>query len=368
MHSFPNMPPAEQELLARDLSDPTLFYERYFSEIEQEIDVPTIRRLAETMEREQKRQLDALQMYQEALNHPNADIELVQERLEQARQLCDSLASSQLEKMMEEARHAENMPVSIFLTELEGLPDGSIGRFILGALPLGSRAQFGTLHAGIKIGPFLIDWNNSSLVIPRMDLSQIVNKLRATIPVEDASIFSRLRSIPVLGSAIDLISTIFHYVLSSLATLLSIGSTRREKLHELARTCVLYNREYQYSLHSRNCQIFTEDALRSMDLRLSVPPDSELRSFLDNLRSGWDSRMVFQGEFFCTRQQLHDFAAVRWRGLTESDRVLLRCYEQIFHTRYAGLATRPEAELSRSDREMMADAAPLAQPFDFFQP
>lgn len=142
-------------------------------------------------------------------------------------------------------------------------PIGSpISRSILAPIlhNLNKCATFGLVHTALNIGPFLIDWNDSALCIPRKSGSQ-----GAIIAVEVGTI----KTMDALRAALDTITKFIIYW---------NGSMNYEN--------------YSKTTKHKNCHDFTMDLLKELKLELKPPP--EVLSFMDFIKKTGSEQMIFE--------------------------------------------------------------------------
>ncbi len=217
---------------AKVLGDPELFYNAFFAETNG-LEIERARELEAAIMEERRAAAAEEQLYLSSLEAglPHTEAALLRRLLGEVRRRQAALVPARVLDIMGLARAASEMPVSIFLTELEHLGGitSRLARLALGVLPSGDRiARFGLLHAGLKVGAWKVEWADHSLVVPNNDLDVA---LRAVIDVEDQSLLSRLRHAPVIGAVLGL----WDWVVSAFSALFHVGNVRRDRLRSLAR-------------------------------------------------------------------------------------------------------------------------------------
>ena len=119
------------------------------------------------------------------------------------------------------------------------------------------KPLYGLMHTGLQIGPYIIDWNSASLIVPR--------RLKSTWPLLFADINE---------GVIDL---------------------ENDKLivHKICEKIVEWNTSRWYSRTRDNCQVFVTEMMEHLGLHTSVSKDSPLYLFLEHLRTVGVGEMSF---------------------------------------------------------------------------
>lgn len=138
-------------------------------------------------------------------------------------------------------------------------PDDSKLRTFLSPIlsSIGKAPKYGIFHTAIIVGPFYLEWNNSSLCIPRKCSSS------------HAKIVSDLTN--------DLIGP--HVTLS---------------LEHLSRIICHWNANVEYSNTKNNCQKFVEELCNGLNINIVEKyKNTSIGLFLDNMRKSGSSKLIY---------------------------------------------------------------------------
>lgn len=117
---------------------------------------------------------------------------------------------------------------------------------------------FGLTHAGLQIGPWIIDWNSSSLIVPR--------PIQSTSPLIFVDVGNGF-----LDTAAD-----------------------PSLLQKVCEKIVEWNAGRTYDRLTNNCQSFVVEMLNCLGMGDSIRPDSPLGEFLAELRQTGTGAMTFR--------------------------------------------------------------------------
>lgn len=170
--------------------------------------------------------------------------------------------------------HLCDLPLKIILTPLNH------GGKIVSKFAQLLEMQFGPLHAALQIGNVVLEWNDSSLVIPHYTdpsdplLQTDVQNLSRWGEIT-STYYGRVReAIDALdyGKQIDLV---FQFT-----------AEKYDLFEALFDVIIRYNTQYYYNLIDRNCQHFVADALSA--LGIDKPPEftGGLHNYFKELKSG----------------------------------------------------------------------------------
>jgi hypothetical protein len=182
----------------------------------------------------------------------------------------------------------------------------------------GKLPKFGHIHSALAVGPTIIEWNDSSLCVPRKSAST-----SAVIAVDIARI-----------EGMDRIDEI---------------------LFKMAQTITYWNNNKIYGMFEANCQIFVEDLLRSVGITPNFT--GSLSNFIENVRKkGKCSPIYYVNEYiasclgikpgekkFKAHEEL-DLFVIEWNGKVPrdylnspegiSDFMLLKAFDRAFWLKY----------------------------------
>ena len=170
--------------------------------------------------------------------------------------------------------HLCDLPLKIILTPLNH------GGKIISKFAQLLEMQFGPLHAALQIGNVVLEWNDSSLIIPHY--TSPTDSLLQT-DVQNQSKWGEVTSTYYgrVRKAIDeldydkQIDLVFQFT--------------AEKYHlfeALFDVIIRYNTQFYYNLIDRNCQHFVSDALNALGIDKPTEFTGGLRSYFQELKSG----------------------------------------------------------------------------------
>lgn len=117
------------------------------------------------------------------------------------------------------------------------------------------------MHAAIKVGDVVLEWNDSSLVIPHPE-SRTESFVAQAHITHGGNLYQRV--------AREISSSSCNMPLEPSEEIDRLCSTMDEKatlLRKLAKLIVKYNRKFYYNVVSRNCQGFVRDALKELGIK-----------------------------------------------------------------------------------------------------
>lgn len=188
------------------------------------------------------------------------------------------LTSLELSKAQERSEHRFahlcDLPLKIVLTPL------SRGGRIVSRFAQLLEMQFGPLHAALQVGNVVLEWNDSSLVMPHFcnfedqllqsDVqgfshwaeftSQQYDKVRAAVTTSDYR---------------KQIELVYH-----------VTAEKHRQIEALVDVIIKYNTTYYYNLFDRNCQHFVTDALKALGVEKPTQFTGGLRDYFKALKGG----------------------------------------------------------------------------------
>ena len=148
-----------------------------------------------------------------------------------------------------------DLPIKLYLRELAIPNTGTLHTLTCGVSSF-LRCRFGPLHAALRVGDVLIEWDCSSLVIPRRvcDLSPEERQFFFMADIRHSSQFHRSASPPKTTD-------------SEIEILISKNADKVQLIDNLVEVIRRYNRKYYYNPVSRNCQKFVLDAAEALGIK-----------------------------------------------------------------------------------------------------
>eukprot|EP01027_Heterolobosea_sp_BB2_P015521 GEZU01022202.1.p1 GENE.GEZU01022202.1~~GEZU01022202.1.p1 ORF type:complete len:264 (-),score=34.97 GEZU01022202.1:145-936(-) len=254
---------------------------------------------------------------------------------------------------------AKKVKVKLVITELA--PNTKHLRYFLSpvlcAIPSGSH-DFGLFHTALIVGPWLLEWNRSALVIPRRMSSQMA------------------------------------FISADIGDLVITNNSLEEIVDKIADCVVDWNVNYKYvktnySAHlddsktfAGNCQDFVDAMLKTLDI--SVRFDGPLAEFLNNIRCTGRADMTFNckdlaskfpfiekpSRTFTTHKELDVFvtAIIEEEALFETEYkneyLLLKSFDRAFWLRFIRKATPEVRPLECMGDGTIECRCPFGNPFE----
>ena len=188
-------------------------------------------------------------------------VEVVEESLEEPPSLRSLEVSMHDRRVKQRNDRACDLPVKVFLTPLQRC--GSSINMFASFLEM----IFGPFHASLRVGQVILEWDDSSLVIPRhCDHAERLIKVN----VESYS-----RWTESIGQ---------REIKEEVEQVFVIASKKKEMLDKLIDKVVEYNRSYAYNLFTRNCQHFVMDCLNALGVNYPEQLKGDLRDYYKKLK------------------------------------------------------------------------------------
>ena len=229
------------------------------------------------------------------------------------------------------------IPVKLLLRELQDTVPRFITRFSrLFAL------KYGPLHAAIQVGDVLLEWDDSSLVIPdRCSLPDPVFQTdinRGTTAVQEI-----MELQPQIATAVG------HMDYNQQIELLfDITASQEKMINKIKDVIVKYNKLYSYHVILRNCQAFVEDVMKEIGvqdvLKVTTGKLKEYFNFLTRNKSDSVPSVFKDHEELDKYVQDTDLS-----GLTQHDKEYLLCLYFHFHQQAMKVDKDPNEECRVKD-------------------
>lgn len=153
-----------------------------------------------------------------------------------------------------------NLPVILYLRELS-VTEKKLAHSVacFGSAFLGT--EYGPVHAMIKVGDVVLEWDSSNLVFPH----------RQEAPVDDGVVFQAdvRRGSDVYQRAKETLDPNRPPLTQGeeIDRLFSSSKEMLSRIRQLSELITKYNRKYYYNVVSRNCQTFVNDALKALGIQ-----------------------------------------------------------------------------------------------------
>ena len=167
-----------------------------------------------------------------------------------------------------------DLPIKIILTPLNH------GGKIVSRFAQLLEMQFGPLHAALQIGNVVLEWNDSSLVIPHY--TDPSDPLLQT----DVQILSRWGEITstYYGQVREAIDALDYG--KQIDLVFQFTAEKYHLFEALFQVIITYNTQRFYNLIDRNCQHFVADALSALGIDKPIEFTGGLRHYFEELKSG----------------------------------------------------------------------------------
>ena len=195
-------------------------------------------------------------------------------------------------------RRAGILPVKVFLTPFRRGEKNVKKSESLKEMEFCSllEMQFVLLHASLRVGQVILEWNDSNLVIPYH-----CNYAERVIQVSLESCSSCIESIGQREEEDMEFS-------GEMERVFVIASKKKKIIDRLIEVVVRYNRYYFYNLIDRNCQHFVMDCLNALEVKLPKELNGGLRDYFKMLAKG---RSPSIPKMFKTHAHLDDYVKLQ---------------------------------------------------------
>ena len=188
---------------------------------------------------------------------------------------------------------------------------------------------FGPYHAALKIGDMVLEWDDSSLIIPRPasdkeDTTGRTLVFEANVHEGNSSSDLEIQEVPVRAGAERTLQGINKQV----NYLLDITEEKEHLLDSLAHVIVMYNTKFHYGLFTCNCHHFAIEMLSAMgkedDARLFQRKTQEHADIL--IKRG--DKAVAE---FNNHKDLDDYVTANIDTMSQEDDEFCHCHYLLFH-------------------------------------
>ena len=231
----------DRESLARKLIDPALMWEEYFSGVI--ID-------------------DATDVVEACVDEKKHDFTHSQEVTQAVARGEDNFAT------------VCHFPMKLIFTRLNR------GRGIANTFASLLDFQFGPLHAALQVGDVVLEWNDSSLVIPYF--------CEHEDKVMEVSVQKHSKWVERTGrhySEIKKATDELDYE-GQIEQIYIVTSEKKQLIDALIEVIINYNKRNWYDVFSRNCQHFVIDALRALEVEVPAAFTGDLKGYFQALVKG----------------------------------------------------------------------------------
>ena len=219
-----------------------------------------------------------------------------------------------------------NFPVKLILTDLQNALPTLVSSFTKMI-----QLEFGPLHAALIIDDVIIEWNDTSLIIPSVKQKEWVFQVRLQGSYEK---FARSIKQEMKDSAhrMDLnrqIEQVFE-----------VTKEKQQAINQLIEVIVHYNRHYEYNVLTRNCQHFVIDAMKALGINEIPQLTGVFQKYFKELIRGKSTNIQ---EKFETHAALDEHVnSIIKPGLSQHDLEYLLCQYFMFHVSSRKMSPRAQ--------------------------
>ena len=227
-----------------------------------------------------------------------------------------------IRRLTNEFDNVQNVEVRLVLCQLNGALVQNLAstmhRFV-------KRFDYGPYHAALIIDDVVLEWNDSSLVIPRRNTEEDdwISERNVHHPWGGST--NSLRDLPVRAEA-DKTRQHFDIIVEEIK---HITMEKLQLIDALAEVAVQYNTKHTYGLFSNNCQHFVRDCLHV----LGITNMEEVFRLEDHkVILNKEGLKGSKCEEFNSHQTLDDYVKENLQNMNESELELCICHYLHFHT------------------------------------
>lgn len=178
------------------------------------------------------------------------------------------------------------------------------------------KFPYGALHAGLKIDEVLIDWEDESIVCPRINLQSIL----FSFYLKNEGFWNKMKQF--FKMFFEIIKNFFKngsFGIWDITVLADI------EINLIAKICVSFNRYKTYDKFDCNCQHFVTMILKELNCENSLGP--ELQRILREIQKNGNAKFPYKGTEFTSRIQFDNYVSqLNFKYLFNEDKILLLCY------------------------------------------
>ena len=208
-----------------------------------------------------------------------------------------------------------NFPIKLILSDLQiALPPfaSSFAKMI--------QLEFGPLHAALVIDDVLVEWDDTSLVIPSTDEKEWVfqTRLQSRYDKVAKAMKPELRDSARKMDLERQIEQVFE-----------VTKEKQQAISQLIEVIIHYNKHYEYSVLTRNCQHFVIDAMKALGIDKVPQFTGVFQDYFKELKRGKSTNIL---EKFETHAALDEHVnRIIKPGLSQHDLEYLLCQYFMFH-------------------------------------
>ena len=228
-----------------------------------------------------------------------------------------------IERLLKEFDNVQHVEVRLVLCQLNRELAQNLARTMNRYV---KNLDYGPFHAALVIGGVVLEWDDSSLVIPRPATAKDDWIFRGSVHQPVVGSGSFLKDLPLRAGAAE---TEKHFD-TIIEQLTNVKKEKQQLVDELVDVAVRYNTKHTYGLFSHNCQFFVQECLQVLGIR------DKAEMFKGRLREHAEVLMK-EGlvgstcEEFNSHQELDDYVRQNLQTMNPSELELCICHYLIFH-------------------------------------
>ena len=208
-----------------------------------------------------------------------------------------------------------NFPVKLILCDLQrALPPfaSSFAKMI--------QLEFGALHAALVIDDVVIEWDDSSLILPSVEQKEWV--FQATLCGDYNKVAEAMK--PEMRDSAKKMN-----VPKQIEQVFEATKEKQQAINQLIQLIIHYNQNHEYSVLTRNCQHFVLDAMKVLGVEKVPQFSGVFQSYFSELTRGKSKDII---ERFDTHAALDEHVdTIIQPGLSQHDLEYLLCQYFMFH-------------------------------------
>ncbi len=229
--------------------------------------------------------------------------------------------SNTWEKTMQQKRTLKrfeavvNLPVKLILMDLQNaLPPfaSSFARML--------QLEFGALHAALIIGDVIVEWDDTSLILPIMEEKQWVFQARLESKYDK---FAQNMKPEMRDSAHKM------DIQKQIEQIFEVTKEKQEAINQLVDLIVHYNEHYEYNVLTRNCQHFVIDAMKALGIEEVPQFTGVFKDYFEELKQGKSIDILDKFEDHAALDQ--HVNSILKPGLSQHDLEYILCQYFMFH-------------------------------------
>ena len=179
---------------------------------------------------------------------------------------------------------------------------------------------YGPFHAALKIGNLILEWDDSSLVIPHYNTSG-TQVFHGNVHEEELHVASP-KEIQVRAGQERTVEGFMERA----NVILDISQEKEYLLDAVAEVVVKYNTKYRYGIFSQNCQHFVMDVLFALGITDTAETFKGKLKTLEAVLLQRNDQLEFN-----THEELDDYVRKNIDSMSQEDIEFCHCHYLLFH-------------------------------------